>query len=81
MIGKVLLGLETSDTLAEFYGEQAVFRKEIETPQDIIRRIERVTAKEIQRIAQEIFRDAALNCTVVGPFREFPKDISLSVLR
>ncbi len=79
MIGRVLLGLETSDALGEFYGEQALLRKDITMPQEIIQRIKRVTAKEIQVLAKELFKNSGLNCAVVGPLKELPTGVTLKI--
>ncbi len=69
LIGKLNLGLESSDSVAEFYGGQEVLRENIKTPEDIIKEIEKVTAEEIKYVAERIFKDETLNLAIVGKFR------------
>jgi predicted Zn-dependent peptidase len=70
LIGTLNLGLESSDSLAEFFGEQEVLRKEIKKPEDIIKEIKAVTAEEIKFVAERIFKDEGLNLAIVGKFKD-----------
>ncbi len=69
LIGGFNLGLETSDSLAFFYGMQEVLKKEIMKPEDI-KEIMAVTAEEIRSVAEMIFRDEVLNLSIVGKFSD-----------
>lgn len=68
--GNLLLGLETSDALATYYGSQEVLKKEVITPDQILQEIEKVTADEIQAIAKEFFKNEALNLAMIGPHKD-----------
>ena len=68
--GNMKLELESSDAWANFFGSQEVMHKKIELPDDIEARIRKVTAKDIQKLAQEIFIDKHANLALVGPFTE-----------
>lgn len=69
LIGTMYLGLESSDSLADFYGFQELLHdKKIQTPDDIVLKIEKITAKEIQKLAKEILKNEGLNLAIVGPF-------------
>ena len=70
LIGNLKLGLESSDDIAEFYGFQEVFKKEIKKSEDIIKEINAVNASEIQKLANEIFVDNKLNLSIVGKFKD-----------
>jgi len=70
LIGTLNLGLESSDSLAEFFGGQEVLRKEIKKPEDIIKEIKAVTAEEIKFVAERIFKDEGLNLAIVGKFKD-----------
>ncbi|MBI2594870.1 MAG: insulinase family protein [Candidatus Colwellbacteria bacterium] len=70
LIGGLMLGLETSDDLARFYGGQEVIERKIMTPVEISARIQAVTAEEIQEVAEDIFRNERLNLAVIGPIKE-----------
>ncbi len=66
VIGNMYLSLETSDSLAGYYGIQEVLRRKQETPQELERKIRKVTAKDIQKLAREIFVNEKLNLALVG---------------
>jgi predicted Zn-dependent peptidase len=73
LIGTLMLGLESSDAVAEFYGYQEVLRHKLRTPQDIIKEIKSVTAEQIRSIAKKIFVDKHLNLAIVGPVKDREK--------
>lgn len=66
LAGRLVLGLEASDALASFYGGQEIIGEPIITPDDLIKKIESVTAEEIQQVAHEVFQNQKLNVTVIG---------------
>lgn len=66
--GRLMLGLESSDEIAEFFGFQEVLRKKLSTPEDIVKRMNSVTAKDIQRVAREVFVTEHLNLALIGPW-------------
>lgn len=68
--GKTVLGLESSDALASFYGSQELLRKEILTPEQIFKEIDKVTAKDIQKIAKDIFTPEKLNLAVISKLKD-----------
>lgn len=70
LMGSMVLGLESSDSLAEFYGIQEVMRKPILKPSDIEKKINAVTSRDVQRVANLIFVDKSLNLALVGPSKD-----------
>lgn len=74
--GKMVLGLEDSYRTASFYASQELLRKEIETPEEVLAKIEAVTAEDIQRVAKDIFVNQKLNLAIVGPFKKEWKELS-----
>lgn len=68
--GKMVLALEDSFRVASFYTSQELLRKEIETPEEVLKRIEAVTSEDIQRVAKDIFVQQKLNLAVIGPFEQ-----------
>jgi predicted Zn-dependent peptidase len=68
--GKLMLDLESSDEVAFFMAEQKVIRDEIRTPDEISKKIDRVTQDDVQKIAREIFRNSKLNLAIVGPHKQ-----------
>lgn len=67
LLGKMLLGLEDSEQVAEFYGMQSLLDREIDSAQDITEKIVAVTAEEILEVAQELITEEALRLAVIGP--------------
>ena len=67
IVGKLMLGLETSDSVASFFGMQEILAKEIMTPTELADKIQKVTAKEIKEVAKDIFKNEKLNLAVIGP--------------
>ena len=67
LVGRIILGLEASDELASFYGAQEVVGEPLMSPQELVERLEAVTAEEIRAVAQDIFTDDRLNLAVIGP--------------
>ncbi len=68
MIGNVILGLETSDAVANYYGGQEILKKPIDDPLEFAKQIEKVTAKDIKKAAAALFTDKKLNLALIGPF-------------
>ncbi|MEN9558353.1 MAG: hypothetical protein RL141_722 [Candidatus Parcubacteria bacterium] len=66
--GKLLLAFEDSSTQADWYGKQWMFRRTLDTPEVRMRRIERVTAADIRRVARALFRPDRMARAVIGPF-------------
>jgi len=69
IIGHLKLSLETSDEVAEFFGFQEILGKPIETPKEVIAKIEKVTRQDLRRLAAEIFTTNRLNLSLVGAKR------------
>jgi predicted Zn-dependent peptidase len=68
--GTMMLGLESSDSLAEYYGGQEIFHRPIKDPAQIVREIQAVTPKDIKRVAKKYFKKEKLTLALIGPFKE-----------
>jgi predicted Zn-dependent peptidase len=79
LIGNINLGLESSDAVASFIGEQEVLREKPKNSDEIIKEIKGVTAEEIKFVAERIFRNESLNLAIVGKFKD--KDEFLDILK
>jgi predicted Zn-dependent peptidase len=66
MIGNMYLGLESSDAVAWDCAGQFLLTGKMLTPKEFEEKIKKVTAKDIQKIAKEIFVDNRLNMAIVG---------------
>lgn len=79
MSGSIFMGLESSDAVAEYYGGQAILRKDIKTPAQIEALLRSVSAEDIMRVAKETCVLKSLNIAIVGPHKnkkEFEKIIN-----
>jgi predicted Zn-dependent peptidase len=70
IIGNMYLGLESSDSVAEFIGMQEILKKESKKPADLAEKIEKVTATDVQKVAKDIFKDKNLNLAVIGDVKD-----------
>lgn len=66
--GKLMLAFEDSSTQADWYGKQWIFSKQLETPEQRLKKIDAVTAADIKRVAKQIFRKERMASAVIGPF-------------
>jgi len=67
LVGKMLLSLEDSEQVAEFYGMQQLLEGEIESTENMEKKTLAVTAEEIQEVAKELFVAENLRLAVIGP--------------
>ncbi|MCJ7787074.1 insulinase family protein, partial [Patescibacteria group bacterium] len=68
--GKTILELESSDAQASFYGLQGLLEKEILTPEEIFKKIDKVSQDDILKVAKDIFKPEKLNLALIGPFKD-----------
>ena len=73
IIGKMLLALEDSEQVAEFYGMQYLLERTVESPESIQAAVEAVTAEQVREVAQEILTDQRLRLAVIGPGHDAAK--------
>lgn len=71
--GILALSLESSDARASFYGMQELLENRILTPEEIFQKIDAVTVKDIEAVAQDIFQPNQLNLALIGPFKNKTK--------
>jgi predicted Zn-dependent peptidase len=66
--GKLMLQLEDSSDRAEFYARQELFLEKTETPDQLLKKVDRVTVKDIQKVANELLVPGRLCVAGIGPF-------------
>ncbi len=64
--GTTMLELETSEARAEYAGSAEILKGKIETPKEILGKIQSVTAEDVRKLANQIFVDKHLNLALVG---------------
>lgn len=67
IVGTAKLELESSDAWASYFGGQEVLGRKLESLADYEKKIRKVTARDIQKVAKQIFIDAHLNAALIGP--------------
>jgi len=65
--GKMMLELESSDSLASFACTQEILKREILTPEQVFKKIDTVSANDIQKVSRDIFQNKKLNLAVICP--------------
>ena len=73
LIGNMKLSLESSDDIANFYGGQELLKKEIKNSEKKAKEVRKVTANQIQALANYIFKNNRLNLALIGPFKDKSK--------
>lgn len=73
LVGNMMLSLETSSSMASFYGGQEVLKEVIITPEELAKKIRAVKMDEIIAVAKDIFQNKKLNLALIGPFEEKEK--------
>ncbi len=69
-IGNMYLGLESSDSYADFFAFQDIHDLDIKTPQAEAAEIQKVTAKDVLRVAKKLFKKENISLAIVGPYKE-----------
>jgi predicted Zn-dependent peptidase len=77
LIGNMKLSLESSDDIANFYGGQELLKRELKSAEEKAKEIRKVTAKQIQTLAKQIFKNEKLNLALIGPFKDKEKFLKI----
>ncbi len=68
--GRLLLSLEDSFNIANFYGSKLLLEEEIMSPQQVINEVEKVNLEDVIAVAQDIFKPEKLNLALIGPYEK-----------
>ncbi len=71
--GRMVLTLEDSYNVSNWYGARELLEEKITTPDEVLAQIDKVTVEDVQRVARDVFKTEKLNLAVVGPFKEKDK--------
>jgi predicted Zn-dependent peptidase len=66
--GHMVLELEDSRAVAGFFATQELLEKEIDTPEEVVAKINKVTAGEVNDVAKRYFVNSRLNLAAIGNF-------------
>jgi len=67
MVAQLLMGLEDNLEYMMWLGEQRLIRDRVLTLKEIVANIQRVTKKEVDQMAREIFTRDNLHLSAIGP--------------
>jgi predicted Zn-dependent peptidase len=70
MKGKIILRLEDSEEYAHLMGKQALLYPEIETVEEILKKIDFVTADDVLRVAKDLLKEENLKLALIGPYAD-----------
>lgn len=68
--GHLVLELEDSRAVAGFFGSQELLEKRIDTPDEVIAKLKKVTLDEVQDVARKYFIEKNLNMAAIGNFAD-----------
>lgn len=71
--GRLLLGLEDTEQVTEFFGEHELLQGRAVSVEETIRGIQKVTREDVGRLSKEFFRPERLNLALVGPHKSGEK--------
>jgi predicted Zn-dependent peptidase len=72
-MGKTVLGLEDSESVAQYFGLRQLLRGKIETVAETMAKIKAVNLDDLHRIAKQIIKLDQLRFAVIGPFKSQAK--------
>jgi predicted Zn-dependent peptidase len=75
--GRTALSLEDSENVNDFFAEQILFDKEIFTPEEVFKKIDKITIDDVNVEAKKLFIPSHLNLAVIGPFKDKGKFVKL----
>ncbi len=68
--GRLAIRSESTNFLAEYFGFNFVLDRKIETFEEYLENIDRVSVEDILEVAKELIQPERFNLQVVGPFKE-----------
>lgn len=68
--GHLVLELEDSRSVSIYYSTQDILEKEIKNPDEVLKKVDRVTEKEIMTVARKYLLGSGLNLAVIGDFSD-----------
>ena len=75
--GKSILALEDNQVRLDWLLERAAFLPKIETPEEIFKKIDRVSAEDVRRLARQLFQKKNLSLAIIGPYQDRKKFVGL----
>ncbi len=74
--GRLLLRMEDSSDLAEWYAKQELFSDKVKTPEEKLAEIDSVTAESVLEVANEVLNEKRMSLAMVGPYESSEEAIT-----
>lgn len=68
--GHLALALEDTKDVTGFFGDQALFTKEVLTPEEVYKRVDGVTLEDVLKEAKKLITKDRLNLAIIGPYND-----------
>lgn len=68
--GRTLLSLEDSFNVASFFGMKKLIEDRIESPEELLQKIAKVTSAQVVDLARELFTKERINFSIIGPLND-----------
>ncbi len=75
--GSLALALEDTKSVSGFFGEQELFGLKVLTPEEICKKVDKVTLDDIYFEAKKLFVPERLNLAIIGPFKDGEKFVKI----
>ncbi len=67
--GRIAIQSESTNFLAEYFGTNFVLDRKIETFEEILEQVDKVTKEDLLELAKDLFQKQNYNLQVIGPFK------------
>ena len=67
--GKTTLALEDNQVRLDWFVEAAAFKPKIEKPEEVFKKLDAVSAGDVQKAARDLFNNKKMTLAVIGPYK------------
>jgi predicted Zn-dependent peptidase len=75
--GRLILRLENSSAYLAFLSDQELFGQKPKTLEELLQEVDKITLKQVNQIAKDIFVMSQSNLALIGPFADKKKFLNL----
>jgi len=68
--GKIILELEDSENIADWYGKQELLLNKMLTPEERLKKVFAVKQNDIKKVALDLIKTNKLNLALIGPYKD-----------
>lgn len=68
--GKMALGLEDSESVAQYFGMKLLLEDKIKTPEEVLAQIEAVALEDVSVLLKRLVQPGQMRLAVIGPFED-----------